>query len=370
MTTRFADRLFLALEPYAYGDAVNDNSLLEFLRAIGELYEEIVTLAYDATTGEEGWSILVDVDRVPSNALDWLSQFVGVVQISGLTDQQKKDRIVAREGFRRGTPAGMRAAAQVYLTGTKTVNILERDTGSAYHMAVQTYQSETPGDDIPTTNGITNPSFETNTTGWTPSNSTIARITTDAWHGTCCARMTATTTGPQAYFFNAIAGAPVPQQAHSASVYVKGEGVSIGKQILVRIAETGGAFGDQFGDSAPVLLTNAWQRITVTYTPVRADRTSLYFGVYSSDMTTGQTMLFDAAQLEAKSITTPFVIGSRAVGSGPVGAALRATKPAGVVMVYSVTLGQTYSQLKAGHPLYSQVKSFYTNYDGVRADHP
>jgi hypothetical protein len=135
--------MYAVLEPYTYADAQNDYSLQEFLRAIGEMYEEIIDLAYDTDAGDDGWTLLLDVTRVPSKAIDWLSQFVGVTQIAGLTDQQKIDRIIAREGFKRGTPAGMRAAASIFLTGTQTVNLYERDT-SPYHLAVNTYTSETP----------------------------------------------------------------------------------------------------------------------------------------------------------------------------------------------------------------------------------
>lgn len=140
--TDWADRMYGVLEPYTYADAQNGYALQKFLESIGEMYEEIIDFAYDTDT-DDGWTLLLDVARVPSKAIDWLGQFVGVVPLDGLTDAQKIQRIVAREGFSRGTPHGMRAAAQVFLTGTKTVNIFERDT-SPYHLTVQTYTSQTP----------------------------------------------------------------------------------------------------------------------------------------------------------------------------------------------------------------------------------
>jgi len=145
--TDWADRMYGMLEPYTYADAQNDYSLQEFLKSIGEMYEEIIDLAYDTTDGDDGWTLLTDITRVPSKAIDWLSQFVGVRQIEGLTDAQKIQRIAAREGFSRGTPHGMRAAAQVFLTGAKTVNLFERDT-SPYHLTVQTYASQTPNSTV------------------------------------------------------------------------------------------------------------------------------------------------------------------------------------------------------------------------------
>jgi hypothetical protein len=69
------------------------------------------------------------------------------------------------------------------------------------------------------TNLITNPSFEVNTTGWTPSSCTVARITSDFFVGAACAQTTSTATS-----FNNIQTAltPVtPNLPYTFSAYAK-----------------------------------------------------------------------------------------------------------------------------------------------------
>ena len=69
------------------------------------------------------------------------------------------------------------------------------------------------------TNLITNPSFEVNTTGWTPANCTVARITSDFFVGAACAQTTST-----AASFNNIQSAltPVtPNLRYQFSAYAK-----------------------------------------------------------------------------------------------------------------------------------------------------
>ena len=363
------------LEPYTYADAKNNYSLQEFLKAIGEMYEEIIDLAYDTADGHDGWTLLTDVTRVPSKAIDWLSQFVGVRQIEGLTDAQKIQRIAAREGFSRGTPGGMRAAAQVFLTGGQTVNIFERDT-SPYHMAVQTYESQTPPADLPTTNIVPNGGFETNLTGW--SSSANARSTDYAHSGVASLKSSALT-----YEYTTFAIPVAVGDVFVVSVWrkcVNHAGSGGGAAVVV---EPGTGAYDQVSlpGSAPQSALNAgnreWERVMTKYTITNAGTgvmplilTAMYGGTGTSGFA-----YFDDVQIERKSVATPYVHtdgapASRPAGQGPVGAALLSQKPAGIVMVYSVMPGQNYQQLKAAHSPYSAVKSFYSNYSKVRNDTP
>jgi hypothetical protein len=100
--------------------------------------------------GPPYWSALVDIDRCPALALPWLAQMVGVVappQEVGESDNayeiRLREYIRATPGFSRGSPGAMMAAAQQFLTGTKSVIFRERDTG-AYRLTVRTKVSETP----------------------------------------------------------------------------------------------------------------------------------------------------------------------------------------------------------------------------------
>lgn len=97
----------------------------------------------DPVTGDPGWSIVMDVDRAPDDWLAWLAQFAGVRLDPSLSDADQRIRIKSTDGFKRGTPAAIAGAVQPLLTGTKTVQIVER-YGTAYRLNVITLAAETP----------------------------------------------------------------------------------------------------------------------------------------------------------------------------------------------------------------------------------
>ena len=373
--TDWADRMYGMLEPYTYADAQNNYSLQEFIKSIGEMYEEIIDLAYDTPAGDDGWTLLTDITRVPSKALDWLGQFVGIVPVAGLTDQQKVDRIIAREGFKRGTPEGMRAAAAIFLTGTQSVVLYERDT-SPYHLTVQTYQSETAPGDLPTTNLLPHGGFESTPvpvwTGWGAVGVTFARSAEQAMFGSWSGKITTTTGGTDGAHYNLASGGYAPGDVLTWSIYVRPT-----VQVTMRLQAhcyNGGIGTDTLAGSPTVCPAGVWTRLTMTFT-VAPLTNNIYFIVALGGAAVATTIYIDGGQIEKQAVATPYVetngaTASRGMGQGPVGAALRSQKPAGIVMVYNIIPGQTYQQLKTGHPLYSQVKSFYTNYDKVRSDTP
>lgn len=49
---------------------------------------------------------------------------------------------------------------------------------------------------------------------------------------------------------------------------------------------------------------------------------------------------------------------------------ITANKPAGLQFTYAALTGQTYNQMLANHPLYSDVNTYYTNYQEARDDQP
>jgi hypothetical protein len=162
---RVGERVYDILEPLAHEDYYADWSLNYYCGALGSNYQEMAELVEDGPNGEPGWSIIVDLERIPDKGLDWLAQFVGEVFPEGISPADKRDRLRHATGWDRGTVAAIRAAARPWLTGTKTVIIEERDT-SAYHFTVKTYRPETPSLDWAVDNLISNPSFEVNTNGW------------------------------------------------------------------------------------------------------------------------------------------------------------------------------------------------------------
>lgn len=137
----FTDRLYEALQPFAN---IDDNGHLYIMcSAVGAMFQPVEDLSADTDDGEPGWSVILDVNRIPAPLLGYLAQFVGVRLKSGLTDDQQRARVAGTGGFQRGRPASIIAAAQQHLTGTQTVYLKERD-GSAWRFTVTTQVSETP----------------------------------------------------------------------------------------------------------------------------------------------------------------------------------------------------------------------------------
>jgi hypothetical protein len=119
------------------------------------MLDSIDAYVRDGENGEPGWSVLVDVDRAPSEGLPWLSQFAGVRLPSKSPFESQEDfdasaRVIIKEqgGQRRGRPAAIISAAQTYLTGNKSVVLHERAGGNAWHLVVVTFTTETPEPDL------------------------------------------------------------------------------------------------------------------------------------------------------------------------------------------------------------------------------
>jgi Phage tail protein (Tail_P2_I) len=140
---KFARRVYDQVGPMTSRDRDNDFALAIFIDALGVMFQETDDWASDDEGGEPGWSILVDINRAPVKALPWLAQFIGVTLPKGLPEADQRALIKDAGGWRRGTPASMRAAIQPLLTGSGTVIFRER-FGGAYRLAVKTYASETP----------------------------------------------------------------------------------------------------------------------------------------------------------------------------------------------------------------------------------
>ena len=116
----FVDSIYNALPQFIQdGDATQapiQYPMYKYLWGMGSIVEnQINSLVQDgagkfgfydsAYAYAPGWSQALDIDRCPEFALPWLAQFVGVrsESFSELTLAQKKDKIVNRSGFKRGT---------------------------------------------------------------------------------------------------------------------------------------------------------------------------------------------------------------------------------------------------------------------------
>jgi Phage tail protein (Tail_P2_I) len=146
--TPWGERLRERTAPLAPDDAEHGNAHAHLAGALATALERVAQI-YDPDDGPPG-SPLVDVDRCPDWALPWLAQLVGVVLPPGVDAATARVLISDVAGWRRGTPAALRAAAGLHLTGDKSVYFRERDATGAdppYTLEVVTLTSETPEPD-------------------------------------------------------------------------------------------------------------------------------------------------------------------------------------------------------------------------------
>lgn len=147
VVTASAEDLYSRLGPWhrqaeEIGSATDRWDLLELCESIMGRLQEVQDIVRDSDDGP-GWSNVLDVDRAPSGWLAWLAQFDGTRLEAGLDDDSQRARIKSTDGFKRGTPGAIVGAAQQYLTGTKTVFLIERH-GSPWRLTVATMAGETP----------------------------------------------------------------------------------------------------------------------------------------------------------------------------------------------------------------------------------
>jgi hypothetical protein len=138
-----ADDLVDAFEPWW------TPALIDYLRAIGSMFEEVELYALSGEDGE-GWQILLDPDNAPAAALPYLAQYVGERLPVGISEAAARAWIKDAPNMRRGTLESVVRVAQRYLTGNGTVQVIERSGAggaSVDRLTVQTYVPETPDPD-------------------------------------------------------------------------------------------------------------------------------------------------------------------------------------------------------------------------------
>lgn len=150
----FADDLYQLLEPLARIDGGDEQygwALLHLVSAIGVPFQAIVDVVYEDNDGRPGYAVLMDADTCPTWALAWLAQFRGVRLPPRAVGELEADywlamreRVKRADGQNRGSVDAMVAAAQRFLTGTKSVYMTERWGTDPYALNVQTVLSETP----------------------------------------------------------------------------------------------------------------------------------------------------------------------------------------------------------------------------------
>jgi hypothetical protein len=96
-----------------------------YLGGIGTLFQEVEDLAADTEDGP-GWSVLMDVNRIPEKGLDWLAQFVGIT-IDHNSDTEYRHQVRAHDRWGRGTPLSMIGPAGRWVPQDGLMYLLERN---------------------------------------------------------------------------------------------------------------------------------------------------------------------------------------------------------------------------------------------------
>lgn len=139
---QLAERLYELAGPLAAGDGDRGWPLLIMCDALAQPLRQLDQVVTDRED-LEGWRVALDVDAAPAWCLAWFAQFAGVRLRPGLTEAQQREWVRTGWGVNRGTVASIRASVQTTLTGTRAVQIYERE-GGAYRLLVTTRTSETP----------------------------------------------------------------------------------------------------------------------------------------------------------------------------------------------------------------------------------
>jgi site-specific recombinase XerD len=176
-----------------------------------------------------------------------------------------------------------------------------------------------------TTNLITNPSFETNTTGWTNGGGSITRTTSDKKFGAYSLyKVFGSQYDSVFYIFNATAGT-----TYTASVWMNRIGAS--DQISLYLLN-----GDFTMISGSVSNNvTGWQRVTVTGAP-KLGQTTAVLVVQDNSATYTNSVYLDGAQVELGSSATSYTDGSLGPGYFWNGAAnaSTSTRTAGAAFAY------------------------------------
>jgi hypothetical protein len=224
---------------------------------------------------------------------------------------------------------------------------------TSYH--IQAHQ-----DDVEKQNLITNPSCETNVTGWAGGVFVAeVRSTTDGQSGTCCFEGTVEPTKTN-YLVDIPQSVVNPAQGvtYTFSVYIKN--VSCTGNVYLSLQETGGGTGmEQTRSNTNYPWPAGWTRVTVSHTILQADRTALICRVRSDTVVAGEVALLDAAQLEVSAAATTYLDGSLGYSYAWTGTAHASTS-----WRYNLSGGDFTLSALANAPHYVHLM-MYPNYAGV-----
>lgn len=134
-----AERALRRVEPIHIGDQT-----LEYIVEALNLHNVEIDQVVPDTDTHITWARILDPYTCPTWALGWLAQHVGVRLLPSDTEQQARDRISAAAGLRRTTDQAMKDEVALTLTGTKTVQVLNRVGNDSWAQTVKVKTSECP----------------------------------------------------------------------------------------------------------------------------------------------------------------------------------------------------------------------------------
>lgn len=160
-------------------------------------------------------------------------------------------------------------------------------------------------------NLVPNPDFETNTTGWGTTNTTLTRDNAHSKFGLWAAKLVAVAAGQQYINYPTVAtlsGATAGLH-YTASAWIYATGGMIGKQGFIQLNETGGAGATASMGTTNATLVAGWNHLVISGTVVNNDRTGLEVrvGEPTTGAAIGDTIWVDGVQIEAGTSATSFV---------------------------------------------------------------
>lgn len=142
MTVTREEELLDELQPFIDADPQGGRDTRALIAGIAAMAEPISSIIRDSDAGP-GWSALVSPTRCPAEWLAFPAQLVGTDLAPGLTEEEQRMVIQLQPGLRRGSIEAQVLAAQLTLTGTRTVIPTER-FGGAWRQRFITRTEETP----------------------------------------------------------------------------------------------------------------------------------------------------------------------------------------------------------------------------------
>lgn len=155
-------------------------------------------------------------------------------------------------------------------------------------------------------NLVTNPSFETNTTGWSSWQGSITRTArTDAPHGGYVAKVTRTTgTSYSIDDTSPVVASTAPSARYSAFVYMRAASTSaVGKPAQFAVREYSGSTEVNRWESNIVPLSNTWQKLEIAeVTPAAGHALDVF--AYQGNAKIGDALFIDAVEVRRTDTTS------------------------------------------------------------------